>query len=90
MDFFPDWYFLSLCDVLLAPNSTFSVTAAMMGCNYFWRSSLPQQKFVQEDPWDMYPLTHNKAEDYRHVPGVCLDETPYWRRNPDGSFEELT
>jgi hypothetical protein len=62
----------------------------MMGCNYFWRSSLPQQKFVQEDPWDMYPLTHNKAEDYRHVPGVCLDETPYWRRNPDGSFEELT
>jgi hypothetical protein len=90
MDFFPDWYFLSRCNVLLVPNSSFSVTAAMMGNEKaFWRSSLSQQKFLQEDPWNMYPLTHDKAEDYRHVAGVCLDETPYWRRNPDGSFKEL-
>jgi hypothetical protein len=91
MDFFPDWYLLSQCDVLLAPNSTFSFTAAMMGlCERFFRSSLPKGGFEEIDPWDAYPLTHDKAEDYRHVPGVCLDETPYWKRLADGKFEEKT
>jgi hypothetical protein len=89
MDFFPDWYLLSQSDVLLAPNSSFSFTAAMLGqCQRFFRSSLPKQGCEEIDPWDAYPVTHDKAEDYRHVPGVCLDETPYWKRLPDGKFQE--
>jgi len=90
MDFGPDWYLLSMCDVVLAPNSTFSFTAAMRApkLEEFWRSDLPSQRFVQLDPWDADPLTHDKAEDFRHVPGVCLNETPYWRRLADGGFEE--
>jgi hypothetical protein len=90
MEFFVDWYLLSWCNVILAPNSTYSFTAAMgiSRLQQFWRSDLKQEKFVQLDPWDAYPLTHDKAEDFRHVPGVCLEETAYWRRLPDGSFEE--
>ena len=90
MEFFPDWYLLSWCNVILAPNSTYSFTAALDSWKprQFWRSDLKQEKFVQLDPWNAYPLTHDKAEDFRHVPGVCLDETKYWRRRPDGSFEE--
>jgi len=89
MDFFPDWCMLASCDVVLAPNSTFSFTAAMAGDPpEFWRSSLPAGAFVQEDVWDTFPFQHVRAEDYCHIPGVCLDETEYWVRLPDGRFRE--
>lgn len=80
MDFFPDWYTLTKCDYLLMPNSTFSFAAAMMNENLVasWRSNLPTQDFVQIDPWNTTPLTYDVAEDYKHVPGVCLDSNPYW------------
>ena len=91
MDFFPDWYLLSQCDVLVTPNSTFSFTAGMVSDNLkeFWRSSLPKGEFEQLDTWNTIPLTHERAENYRHLPGVCLDETPYWIRLPNGQFKEL-
>lgn len=89
MDFFPDWYLLSQCDVIGAGNSTFPFTAAMMGLvQRYFRSDLPTQTFLELDPWDAYPLTHDQAEHYPAVPGVCLKETKYWRRLPNGSFEE--
>ncbi len=90
MDFYPDWTLLSMCNVILAPNSTFSFTGAMVNpvLQQFWRSDLKQERFVRLDPWDAYPITHDKAEDFRYVEGVCLDETAYWRRLPNGSFEE--
>jgi len=89
MDFYPDFYLLSKCNVLLMPNSTFSFVAAMLAdrLRRCYRSSLPSQGFVEVDPWNAAPLTHDLAEDWRHVPGVCLDETAYWRRNGSGYVE---
>ena len=89
MDFFPDWYFLTQCDMMLIPNSTFSFTAAMFSdtVQHTFRSDLPTQEFVEIDPWNAAPLTYDLAEDWKHVPGVCLDSTPYWKRLPDGRFE---
>jgi hypothetical protein len=80
MDFFPDWYTLTKCDYLLMGNSTFPFTAAMMNENLVasWRSNLPSQDFVQVDPWNATPLTYDVAEDYKHVPGVCLESNSYW------------
>ena len=89
MDFFPDWYFLTQCEIMLIPNSSFSFTAAMFSdtIRQVFRSHLPTQEFVSIDPWDEAPLTYDQAEDW-HVPGVCLDDTAYWKRLPDGRFEE--
>lgn len=90
LDFYPDFWILSQCDILLIPNSTFSFFPAMLNprlCE-LWRSSLDCAGFVRIDPWDSHPLTYDKAEQYRHVPGVCLDETNYWRRLPNNTFKE--
>lgn len=91
MDFYPDFSLLSQCHVLLIPNSTFSFMAAMLSrtLELCYRSDLATQRFVRIDPWDANPLSHEKAEDYRHIPGVCLDETAYWKRLPNGKFMEL-
>lgn len=80
MDFFPDWFLLSECDVMLMPNSTFSMTAAMFSdtIQRVYRSDLPTQEFVEIDPWDCEPLTYDLAEDWKHVEGVCLEENPKW------------
>ncbi len=80
MDFFPDLYFLTHCEVMLIPNSTFSFTAAMFSdtIHRIFRSDLPTQEFVEIDVWNEAPLTYDMAEDWRHVPGVCLDENPAW------------
>ncbi len=80
MDFFPDWFFLSQCHVLLMPNSTFSFTAAMFSDNlcHLYRSDLPSQEFAEIDPWNGVPITYDQAEDYKRIPGVCLEDNPYW------------
>lgn len=80
MDFFPDWFFLSQCDLMLIPNSTYSFTAAMFSDTVarVFRSDLPTQEFVEIDVWNEAPLTYDQAEDWRHVPGVCLDANPAW------------
>jgi hypothetical protein len=80
MDFFPDWYMLTLCDVLALSNSTFGFTAAMM--NKFlqecWRSSIPEQGFESIDPWDSRPMRLERCEDYPDVEGIALKRNPYW------------
>lgn len=80
LDFFPDFYTLSLCDHLLMPNSTFSFFAAMLNTTLqaCWRSDLATQTFERIDPWNARPLTYDVAEDYKHVEGVCLEQNPYW------------
>ena len=85
LDFFPDWHYLSQCDILLAPNSTFSFTAGMVSATLkrFFRSCAPQGRMVELDLWDTTPLEYELAEDYRHVPGLCLGHNPpYWYRCP--------
>jgi len=61
LDFFPEWYALTQCDILLASNSTFSLTAAMVRSVAgkpveFWRPSWEAQAFVREDLWSCRPL----------------------------------
>ena len=63
LDWFPEWYGLNQCQVLLAANSTFPLTAAMAatasngnGSVSFWRPSQEKQAFVQEKVWDCLPL----------------------------------
>lgn len=80
LDFFPDWYLLTRCEYLLIPNSTYSFVAAMLSrrLRHCFRSDLNTQRFVEIDPWDTDPLTHEQAEDFKHIPGVCLDSNPQW------------
>ncbi len=80
LDFYPDFYALTMCDYLLMPNSSFSFVAAMLNpfLQKCWRSDLPTQSFVEIDPWDAKPLTDDKAEDWDHIEGVCLRHNPYW------------
>jgi len=61
LDWFPEWYALTQCDILLAANSTFSLTAAMVRSAAgkpveFWRPSWEAQRFVREELWDCRPL----------------------------------
>jgi len=81
MDWFPDWYILTQCDILLFGNSTFSYTAAMMGNNLSeaWRSKLSLQGFQQINPWNDWPLVR---EDLRNYPGIAdtwYDRNPAWK-----------
>ncbi len=80
MDWFPDWYLLNQCDVLVFGNSTFSYTAAMFNPNLqsAWRSMLSTQRFAAIDPWNDWPLVR---EDIRNYPGVAdtwYDRNPKW------------
>ena len=80
MDWFPDWYFLTQCDVLAIANSTFGFTAAMMaqGIQECWRSRLSTQAFERIDPWDSLPLVREDLRDHPGIPGTWLDDNPNW------------
>ena len=58
LDWFPEWYALTQCNVLLAANSTFSLTAAMASRKspVFWRPAWEWESFVREDVWNCLPL----------------------------------
>lgn len=75
MDFFPDWYLLTRCDVLLIPNSSFSVTAAMMPLRVqCYRSVLSEQTFRRIDPWCCYPVQREHLDDFPDIEGVRRDD----------------
>lgn len=80
LDFYPEFYILSKCDMLLIPNSTFSFAAAMLNtnCRTVYRSNMLKQCFEEINPWDAYPLTRDKVEDHPEIPGVALKTNPYW------------
>ncbi len=83
LDFFPEWYLLQRCDVLLLPNSTFGFTAAMTSrtCRQVFRSDPAVGGFAElADWWDVMPTQFVNPADYRHVPGLYLDRNPYWSR----------
>jgi len=81
MDWFPDWWLLTHCDVLLFGESTFSFSAAMMDSHLreCWRSVLSKQQFVKIDPWDSYPLVREHLDDYPNIPGTFYQSNPKWR-----------
>ena len=79
MQFLPDWLALSMCDILLIGESTFSFTAAMLGnCRELWRSKLSTQKFHSIDPWDAYPLVREDLRDFPGIEGTYYTENPKW------------
>ncbi|MGO9115131.1 MAG: hypothetical protein ACLP9L_38455 [Thermoguttaceae bacterium] len=83
LDFFPEWYLLQQCDVLLLPNSTFGFTAAMTSrtCRQVFRSDPAIRGFAElADWWDVMPCQFVNQADYRHIPGLYLDRNPYWPR----------
>jgi hypothetical protein len=70
LSMFLDHYILQHCDVLLASNSTFSFTAAMLSekeqkC---WRPDYQKKLLVEFDPWDADPISpfpHHEKEAVR-------------------------
>ncbi len=80
MDFYPEFWMLSQCEVQLICNSTFSFCAAMLNKNLqeCWRSDLPSQGFKQIDPWNADPITYDKIEDHPEAKGVADDANRYW------------
>ncbi len=81
MDWFPDWYLLSQCDVMLFGESTFSFSAAMLNKNLAecWQSRLSTQAFERIDPWNIQPLMREHLDDYPGIPGTCVESNPQWR-----------
>lgn len=80
MDWFPDWWLLCNCHILLIGESTFSFSAAMMNpfLQECWRSMLSKQEFVQIDPWDSYPLVREHLDDHPNIPNTFYKENPKW------------
>lgn len=58
VDFFPDWYLLTQCDMMAISNSTFSFTAAMFGREgaTFVRPTFNNNELVRFDPWNSEPV----------------------------------
>lgn len=58
VDFFPDWYLLTQCDIMAISNSTFSFTASMFSEHgyTFMRPTFNDKELVPFDPWDSVPL----------------------------------
>jgi hypothetical protein len=96
LTFFPDWYLLQHSDVVLASESTFSVSAAWVSRTNreFWRPLLSLQDFEQVDPWNASVSPREHLDDYPGIPGTQIDENPdyagYWRdyRSPHQSVPE--
>lgn len=80
LDWYPDFYLLSQCHVILGPSSTFSFVAAMLAPRLleYWRASLKAETFVQVDPWDAYPQLREDVRDYPYLEGISLKSNPYW------------
>ena len=81
LDFFPDWYVLQNSDVVVASDSTFSVSAAWTSTTIkeFWRPRLSLRGFEQCDPWDMDVVTREHLDNFPGIPGTQLDENSrFW------------
>ena len=81
LDWYPDFYLLSQCHVVVASNSTFSFVAAMLNPSLqeLWRPSLPAASFVLADPWNDYPLLRHKVQDFNHLEDIAVKANPYWQ-----------
>lgn len=74
LDFFPDWYLLQQCDVLLLSDSSFSFTAAWTGNpQEVWRMRLSLRDFEQIDPWNCRFCNMEHLDDHPGIPGTALD-----------------
>jgi hypothetical protein len=81
---FGDFHALSLCDILLMPNSTYSFAAALTGNPGMrvLRSDPGSRGFRPIDIWDSEPL----RRDWRHED--CPERTDLWRKGRVRQFAE--
>ncbi len=81
LDYFPDWWMLANCDVIVASDSTFSFTAAMANqrLREFWQSQLTAGGFVWRDPWNSEVSQREHLSDHPGIPGTQVDENPYYQ-----------
>lgn len=81
-DWYPDFYLLSECDIILGGSTTFSFLAAMLAplLQEYWRASLAAETFVSIDPWNAFPMLREHCRDYAHLEGItCPPGTNrYW------------
>lgn len=80
LDWFPDWWLLRQCHVILGPSSTFSFAASMLAprLREYWRSDMDLPGFRRTKPWSAWPLMRQDVGQYHHLKGVALDSNPYW------------
>ncbi len=80
LDWYPDFYLLSKCRVILGPSSTFSFFAAMLAhpMTEYYRASLTAGRFEATGPWNAYPLLREHVRDYPHLEGISVKKNPYW------------
>ena len=78
LDFFPDWWLLKNVDVLLASDSSFSITAALTSdtIRETWRPRLSLGDFEKLDLWNMPFCNREHIEDYPGIPGTSIDANP--------------
>jgi hypothetical protein len=78
LDFVPDWGVIQHSDVILASDSAYSCSAAMMNekVKEFWRPRLSLGGFEQLDPWNMPFITREHLDDHPGIPGTQIDENP--------------
>ena len=91
IDFFPDWWLLKHCDVVLTPNSTYSFTAAWLNPHLLecWRSRLTTQRFERIDPWNCDMMWKENLDDHPGIPGTQLDDSPYWTDGPKPKYKSV-
>ncbi len=80
MDWFPDWYILSQCDMLLFGESTFSFSAALVSqrLQECWQSKLSTQRFHLINPWNCQPLVREHLDDHPNIPDTRYASNPPW------------
>lgn len=78
LDFFPDWFLLQQCHVLLCSDSSFSFTAAWTSTRVreTWRMKLSVGGFERIDPWDCEFCNREHLDDYPGIPGTATDSNP--------------
>lgn len=86
LSFFPDWYILQHCDVVLAAESTFGVSAAWVSrtCREFWRPRISLVGFEQVDMWNTCVSPREHLNDFPGIPGTQLDDNPEYARYWNG------
>jgi len=78
LTFFPEWYIMQHSDVVVASESSFSVSAAWVNhcLKEFWRPRLSTQAFEQCDTWNMDASRREQLDDYPGIPGTQIDANP--------------
>lgn len=89
--FFPDWFGLTLCDVVAISNSTFSFSACMLnqvaGAK-FYRAHF-RERMVEFDPWNADPILHRDMTKMGIAKALETLQVVYRTQGPRGLARNL-